>query len=91
MNNKKKHEVKLRELDDLGLSGVDIAQKIKAPAYRRDAERKKEALQAEEVAMECHRNVRSCRNFESHFRCGNKRTQNSKRASVKSMKRRLLL
>ena len=42
MNNKKKHGVKLRELDDLGLSGVDIAQKIKAPAYRRDAERKKE-------------------------------------------------
>ena len=50
MNNKKKHGVKLRELDDLGLSGVDMAQKIKAPAYRRDAERKKEALQAEEVA-----------------------------------------
>ena len=41
MNNKKKHGVKLRELDDLGLSGVDMAQKIKAPAYRRDAERKK--------------------------------------------------
>lgn len=91
MNNKKKHGVKLRELDALGLSGVDMAQKIKGPAYRRDAERKKEALQAEEVAMECHRNVRSCRNFESHFLCGNKRTQNSKRASVKSMKRRLLL
>ena len=49
MNNKKKHEVKLRELDDLGLSGVDIALKIKGPAYRRDR-RKKEALQAEEVA-----------------------------------------
>ena len=49
MNNKKKHEVKLIELDDLGLSGVDIAQKIKGPAYRRDR-RKKEALQAEEVA-----------------------------------------
>lgn len=57
MNNKKKHGVKLRELDDLGLSGVDMAQKIKAPAYRRDR-RKKEALQAEEVAMESHRNVR---------------------------------
>lgn len=49
MNNKKKHGVKLRELDDLGLSGVDIAQKIKGPAYRRDR-RKKEALLAEEVA-----------------------------------------
>ena len=78
MNNKKKHGVKLRELDDLGLSGVDIAQKIKGPAYRRDR-RKKEALQAEEVAW----NVTvTCVVFQ--FReplsiCRDNRTQNSTR------------
>ena len=44
MNNKKKHGVKLRELDDLGLSGVDMARKSKAPAYRRNR-RKREALE----------------------------------------------
>ena len=44
MNNEKKHGVKLRELDDLGLSGVDMAQKSKAPAYRRNR-RKREALE----------------------------------------------